>query len=461
MIRAALLVALALTAAVGCAAPSPAGSRDEDLRPAERKIIGAGVPYDADPALRPRTAELDGSMRARRTAAWKALAKVLRPVAVAEPGVKVEGAPTIPLFRTWYGKDDFERLFGKMYAELSPGERKERRAFTAAELAKGLAWNAGDQGSWSDEEYLARVKGVTDRAFLQGLGGNGRVSYSPGFVSHMLREYKTTFACLPKLADFGLLTPAPSETNFAQCFSEESPIDAALVKASWWRADLGTELPVYDTGRETLAARRSGATDEGGWGTGGGKANPDAARIYTIKTSDGSAYRMPAMHLATKELREWLWITTWWSDAPDTDFGADRPDEIRALGGPWSSYKMCVVSGYAEGDADPRGGYDGSLGDALAAVHEGRGGATWCSNPYVEKGAKNAQTNCIGCHQHAGSPSLGSAAILADAATFPRSGRTQLRKSFPSDYVWSFGAPPDFLARVVEAQVSHFDAIDR
>ena len=73
----------------------------------------------------------------------------------------------------------------------------------------------------------------------------------------------------------------------------------------------------------------------------------------------------------SKELDHWLWITLWWSPDPDSDFGADRPAAIAALPGPWRNYKMCVTSSYLEGDPDPRGGADGSLGDALAAVHGG------------------------------------------------------------------------------------------
>jgi hypothetical protein len=156
-----------------------------------------------------------------------------------------------------------------------------------------------------------------------------------------------------------------------------------------------------------------------------------------------------------------MWISMWWSPDPDSDFGQDRPDDIRALGGPWSNYKMCVVVAYEEGDPDPRGGFDGSLGDALAAMHEGQGGPTWCSDPYIEKGAKNAQTNCIGCHQHAGNPALNSEAVLADPTQFPKSGRTKVRQNFLFDYVWSVNAPPDVLSNLLERQIVHYDQIDR
>jgi hypothetical protein len=431
------------------------------LRNVERRIVGPAQEYAADPALRKQTETLRTSIKARREAAWTAVAKLLQPVALAEVGVEITGKATLPSFRTWYGKDDFERTFAKTYADLTPAERVARQNLTPAQIDHGLALNANDLGSWTDDDYLARIAEVKDDASVQGLGGNARVSYSPGFVRHMLGNYAAMARCLPKMGTFGA-NDEPSIYNFAPCYDAEFPIDAAVVKASWWRADFDMPLATHDTSAATLAAKRAG-TDaaHGGWGKGTGEAKPDASQVYTVSTSDGSVFRMPGMHLATKELREWMWITLFWSPEPDSDFGADRPQAIKDLDGPWKNYKMCVVMAFDEGDPDPRGGFAGSLGDALAAMHEGKGGATWCSNPYVEKGEKNAQTNCIGCHQHGGLPGLSSAVILEDEAKFPKSGRTRIRKNFPTDYAWGFDAAPEFLARSVETQIEHFDSVDR
>lgn len=454
---------LALGALAGaCRGASDDGAEDESaIRNVERKIIGPAQEFPADPALKAQTEKLRTSIKARREAAWKVVAKVLQPVKLAAAGVEIDGKRTLPAFRTWYGKDDFERTFAKAYADMKPADRAARRNLTAAEIERGLAFNATDQGSWTDADYLARVKQVKDGSSLQGLGGNSRVSYSPGFVRHMLGNYASIERCLPKLGTFAA-DAEPKAGNFAPCYDAEFPIDAAVVKASWWRADFGMKLATYDTSATTLTAKRAG-TDEahGGWGKGVAEASPDPSQVYTVTTSDGNAFRMPGLHLATKELREWLWITLFWSPEPDTDFGADRPQAIKDLGGPWKNYKMCVVMAYDEGDPDPRGGFAGSLGDALAATHEGKDGATWCSNPYIEKGEKNAQTNCIGCHQHGGLPGLSSETILKDEAKFPKSGRTRLRKNFPSDYAWGFDFAPEFLSRIIETQVQHFDSIDR
>ena len=56
------------------------------------------------------------------------------------------------------------------------------------------------------------------------------------------------------------------------------------------------------------------------------------------------------------------------------DYGRDRPASLSE--GVWGQYKMCAAVAF---------------------------GDTWCSNPYIETDPGLVQTNCIGCHQLAGS----------------------------------------------------------
>jgi hypothetical protein len=152
-----------------------------------------------------------------------------------------------------------------------------------------------------------------------------------------------------------------------------------------------------------------------------------------------------------------VWVTLWWSPRPDSDFGADRPAAVAALPGPWRNYKMCVSTSYLERDPDPRGGFGGSLGDALAAVHGGVGGPSWCSNPYLEQGAGNAGTNCIGCHQHGGT-TLTPEGILAGQ---PHHGSSRVRNNFFTDYLWAIqGGNGEDLSSIVQAEVDYWDAND-
>ena len=199
-----------------------------------------------------------------------------------------------------------------------------------------------------------------------------------------------------------------------------------MVKADWRRAELGFGVPVVDTSGPALAAMRAG--DTRAW-IADREADPGAADIYTAVLPNGNRYRLAGLHLMTKELDHWLWVTLWWSPEPDRDFGADRPAAL--AGTVWRNYKMCVVTAFDERDPDPRGGAgDASLGDALAAVHDG---PSWCSNPMLEAGAHNGTSSCVGCHQHGGT-TLRAEDILADDRQFPRDGRTQVRNNFPTDY---------------------------
>jgi hypothetical protein len=464
-------LALSVALAAGCSASAAddaegAQAQEGELRPLERKAIGKAVDYPADKTMRASYETLETSRKARRAAAWKAVGRVLSPIKVADATLEAGEKPaTVPMFRTWYGKDDFERMFGKMYADRTADDRKARRPFTATDAKRAFDWNASSLGASSDKDYFDRILQVKDDISVQGLGGNHRVAYSPGVISHLMGEYGSLFNCLPKL-DANAIAPETepvTKTNFAPCFSQEFPASAALVKMSWYRANFGAErlpLPTYDTSATTLAAKMAGTSDEGGWGKGVGQADPPESAIYTVGMSDGTKFRMPAMHLVTKELREWLWITIWWSDKPNEDFGADRPADIANLDGPWKNYKMNVSVSYEEKDPDPRGGFDGSLGDALAAAYTGVGKPSWVSNPYLEKGSPNAQSNCIGCHQHAGT-NENSESILGAPDKFPQASRTRIRKNFPADYLWAVTSTPERLAGVIDDQVKHYDQVDR
>jgi len=461
-----LLAIGGVAAVAACSNGEEAASSEDDIRTVERVIVGAAKPYSPDRTLDSKIDSLDKSQKARREAAWKAIAKVLKDKRLAEDdtGLAEGQRATIPAFRTWYQRDDMERMFGKLYEGLGKDARKARKTPTNAQIDSVMDWNATDRGSWGDTDFESRLKAIDTSAALQGLGGNARVSYSTGMVRHMMKNWSSLTKCSLGFTDKPDAEPAKAD-NFAPCLDNEFPKDAAVIKAAWLRSDFGMKVPVRPTDAASLKARFGGTVDEGGWGKGdpANEIAPTEDQIYTVKMTDGSSFRMPALHLVTKELREWLWITIWYSPEPDTDFGADRPASIARLGGPWKNYKMCVVTGYEEKDPNPTGGFPtgkGSLGDALAATYQGVGAPTWCSNQYIERGTHNAQTNCIGCHQHAGT-GLKSEAVLGDNATFPEFGRTKIRKNFPADYAFAALQPPESIAQLMQTQVEHFETVDR
>ncbi|QDG49356.1 cytochrome c [Persicimonas caeni] len=347
-------------------------------------------------------------------------------------------------------------------------------------------------------------------------GGIARMVYSPAMVLHMMRNYPEILACRDdKLADTwcaeGDDCVDPPE-NFSTCFANEFPADAGdpwegldpeeaghlvglpsaggtvLIKATWSRVGFGFELPAYDTDAEALE-RRIGPGQNALWDEEGDRtyespqdptelAFPGPNDIYTIRTSSGGVYRLTGLHIMTKELRHWQWITLWWSDTPDSDFGADRPDSFGELDPVWSNYKMCVVVDYTEADADVLARFEDlpSLQAALAATNPEPGAPTWCSNPYIEHAEGNARTNCIGCHQHAGSrykEALGDepqpfdvdeiiaheSADMNEANRYPANGRLRRRTHFAADYSWAFSRLDD-LTELVRTEVEYQGARD-
>jgi hypothetical protein len=519
----------------------------------DRKIIGAAAPYAADLGLAARDEELRTSIAARRQAAWQVVERVLTPVPLAEPRLAQTfgGQPSIPAWHTWYGRDDFERVFKQLYRDLGSAGRAVRAPIDAQ---AGLAWNVtalDGVPEWPEQRYLDYLAQLDTQEEAQGIGNASRVGYSPAATAHLLTSYAKQYAC--RLAatpdpfdpsamragqpvtqredlalascEWRLLGPfqagaesvtvasrgdgdadlyvrrgaPPSPTSFdcrsrgetstercmvtgdgpvyvavfgaaasavqvevsylsadvldPTCLDGEMPRDAVLVKADWRRQLTGELMPVFDTSAPRLAQRLAG---EATWNP-DGAASPPATDIYTITLPSGARFRMPALHVMTKELDHWLWITLWYSPSPDTDFGADRPTSIAALPGPWKHYKMCVSSHYLEGDPDPRGSQPGTLGDALEAVHRGEGAPSWCSNPYLELGPDNAGTNCIGCHQHGGTE-LTPERILAEQ---PQLGTTRVRNNFFTDYLWAIkGGGGEDLSALIQAEIDYWDATD-
>lgn len=216
--------------------------------------------------------------------------------------------------------------------------------------------------------------------------------------------------------------------DWAACLAGPFPSDAVIIKADYRRADFQMGLPVFATSAKALERQLTGDAE---W-TASGQAEPTPEQVYTLKLPNETSYRLAALHIMTKELDHWLWITLFWSATPDEDFGSDRPEAIAALGGPWGHYKMAVVTAFEEQDPSPTGGYGlhSSLGRALAATRVTR--SSWGTNPYLELGPGNAASNCIGCHQHGGTQLVSEEILL-----FGDQGRAQLRNNFPTDYSWA------------------------
>lgn len=517
----------------------------------DRRLLGVASEVPADPTLEARWSELAASQRERRRVAWEAAARVLTPVALAEPTPL--GEASVPRFRTFYDREDFFRIFQHLYEGLTPEERAARARFSRADLDDAFVYDVGfldTLGTWTPERWATYVASFDTSEAVASIGGVRRIATSPAMTRHLANSYPEILRCLAEGAPPSevpvaprtdtmmhrplVLAPCDVETLgpftvertaqlavalssdgadpvdatlevlegsaiasatsvctgsepcevagpgsfFVRVSSERAatvvvdvtrtvvappiacldgalPIDAVSVATEWRRLDPSLPFPVYDTSADRL--RTLLAASEPTWGSGEGTATPGPDEIYTQRLPDGETYVLAAMHVRTRELPLGLDLTLWWSDTPDEDFGADRPASFARLGGPWSHYKMCVAVEHTELDPLADGGFEAdapSLAAALAAVSEGRGGPTWCSNPYIDGAPGLARGNCVGCHQHAMS-GVRPGEIATDPVHYPSSGRLAARNNYPSDGFWGLDAG-DSLAAVVQQVVDYW-----
>src|SRR3569833_1461576 len=139
----------------------------------DRKVIGGAAEYTPDLGLADRDDELQGSIAARRAAAWQVVGKVLAPVTLAEP--TLSQPIQLPAWGTWFTRDDFDRVFKKLYRDFSPALRRARATLDAATIDAGFQWNttALDELSadWPAQRYADYVAAIDSQDMVFGFAG--------------------------------------------------------------------------------------------------------------------------------------------------------------------------------------------------------------------------------------------------------------------------------------------------
>ena len=453
------LLALSVTlAACGAArGDDPVGSSEQAAQPIDRLLIGRAATYPADLSLASRAPLFERSMAARRQAAWKIVEKVLMPVRIAaeDPasatpeeldeaalnravGPEAVARLTLPRFQTWYSREDVLPMFDRLFRALPDADKRARTPFSRDAIDGIFPWNATmatSLASFSEERLQARREELRTALGAQSLGKDARVLMSPDYVGHLLGSYGKIVGKSATECD-----AASDPDDFAPCLDGEFPPAAAVVKTRWMPSS--SPIPVYDTSASALGEKLARGT----FGEGDAEATPDETTAYSMQLTASTTVRLVALHIMTKELRDWSWITLWWSPEADSDFGADRPSTIT---GPFAHYKMCVVTAFDEKDRAPGSSFAATMPSLAAALDRAAdaGPSTWCSNPYLETPERAATTNCIGCHQHGGTGETMDT-ILGDPERFPDFSRTKLRVSFPSDYAFTTDGGLDLAAEM-------------
>jgi hypothetical protein len=200
----------------------------------DRKVIGGVTPYAADLGLAARDEELRTSIAARRAAAWNAVGKVLAPTPLVESKLAAQFSgtqPMLPAWHTWFTREDFDRVFKKLYRDLGPTARRARAPLDTATIDAGFQWNTtalDELPDWDQQRYDDYVAAVTTQEQAQGLGGISRVGYSSGAMRHLIHSYSNQYACR---------VSAPPDPFDAQAMRPGAPVraveKAALAECTW------------------------------------------------------------------------------------------------------------------------------------------------------------------------------------------------------------------------------------
>jgi hypothetical protein len=437
--------------------PRKPGEVSEDTR----ILIGRGPDYspiaeDPDQLF----SRLEGSMADRRAIAWQIVEAMLQPQSVTVNKQTVE----VPLWHTWYEglslfdtNPELSQKIELYIHNLATCHEDSACKKTNDDIIKETMASHGGQ----DQKDLAR--NLTNANFTQKLRqfqdaevqsgpdlGEGFTLFSPSFVEHILAQAQAIEECASNRVPWD--QAPPSAKQFSTCITE-FPRSAVMVKAAW--APLGEAA----TDPKTDGASMTKMLSNGTWPEIPASAG-DASKMYTVETREAEKFGLQALHISTKDTRQWTWVTLWWSPDPNSDFGADRPASIAKYnGGVWANYKMCVTTAFNENDATPWGSYEKnqpSLAASLKAVYEAIAKqpgpkpydhvTSWCSDPNIEQQTNNGKTNCIGCHQYSMAwdepkksfTRFGQTLQVPRQMDFPQFGRSQRRSTFQADFSWSF-----------------------
>lgn len=392
------------------------------------------------------------SVKLRRALAWRIAAQTFQPVKleIATPklnfGMKNFPEFEVPLWLTWLDAAEGNSVFTPLYSSLGVDGRKQRTPI-GFDFAHNAVFGWSDfvrkQNFFSEEKLQKLFAGLDTPAKALGVRGPPHVLIDPMVVGHHITSAFEIDDCLSGKIDTSPDKVPRDPNQFALCFGKEIPREGALIKAIWHRVDNSEGLPVYDTGVSGIQNLESNEFEWKPKEFLPTKRLPKNSEILTIQVPSGQVYQLVGFHIMSKILRHWAWITLWWSPSPDSDFGEDRPPELNGKNNWLKNYKMCVVLDHTEGAQQGWNEFaanQGGLSEAIKASAEMNGDYSWCSNPYIEKGAMNAKTNCIGCHQHGGGSRSPEELMNLRGSPFSNWVLGKARQSFPSDYLWSFGA---------------------
>ncbi|RZA26208.1 MAG: hypothetical protein EOP10_04345 [Proteobacteria bacterium] len=397
-----------------------------------RHILGPALSTDQPVEISDKKPEdIIASLALTRAKGWEIFGQV-----IAEETLKIE-SPTgeslsvnVPRFLTWYSPEDVNRLFSLSLDQLDEGglERGDPLSESLWSQSQTLLLNelktmpSPVQKKWAK---FFDTNTALSREAVMGASGLPRTLFNSALIGSVAKQYANLQNCYPELQK------PPFDFAYKPCFANTLSSRSMMIKTNWLNIESGFRQ--YSTDDQTLS--KLFHDPESSWDD--IKVTAEVPANIVKATLGDKSFVLGGMHIVSKEFEDWIWVSAWWSADPNSDFGEDRPQFIQKLGAPWNQYKICAVSRYVQSpaDLDELAKTYPSLAKAYRSVLNDSG-ASWCSNPYIERGRANQRTNCIGCHQFAGTD-VTQAEIISDTNRFPFQGTLKTRSDFPSDYIWS------------------------
>jgi hypothetical protein len=331
-----------------------------------------------------------------------------------------------PKWLTWYDHNEIVQVFRELYPLLSQAEvagqpvddRRIQQAF------KLWLLRPRHDPSWSELEFQEFVNGLTSPELRLGIRGVPFVLYNETAARHLLKYFFAVTECYRSSRNF----PADDAKDFAPCFPQPFPKTAKVLKLKWVRLHPAIARQDFLMGIADFQRRAAK-----GWEWDG---VPYLEEKYPLKAQvfTGQVYALESVHLMSKWLTHWVWVSAWWTQPHNRVLGADRPAGVNEK---WlTNANMCATSSFTWSEEELKG-VAPAVKNLLRHLWKENSGASWCSNPHLELGAGNARTNCAGCHQYAGLR-LQPDALLKSSWPKPSLILEPQRKNFPADYLWSF-----------------------
>lgn len=371
--------------------------------------------------------QLAADFALRRKIAWQISAEVLAPAKQQTGyGFVTENSPA-SLWQTWFSRDDITQLLNAI--DLNYEVTESGLTETAAQkLLSGI------QRTKSPNFDPAPLTG--------GFQPFSPAVYNSDYVLHILQNFRNIAKCSPVSIKL-MNAPLMNKVSHSNCMAE-FPATAIMMKVAWGEVNsqnangLCYKVNVKDLSPYGITQVIS---NSGAWQVSGNHCL-DKTNAFMMRDKDRT-FALKGLHIVTKELKDWIWISLIWQPNPDLGFGSDRPDTISDI---YANYILTVSVNERELDPSPGLGmnnlplFSGSKNLFLSYKNRGET-ITWNSNPFIE--GPDSTSNCISCHQ----------GIFATGKFGPHTER----KHFPYDY--TFGTQnrePTLMPRV-----SFRETIDR